>query len=257
MLFVDHIRDHDVADAAVEGGGLTEDVDTPKCADAFRDFAQDVVGAQSQGIVDVDQDRGASLQPVRGRRTQPGVEVARHQTVENDDLRRHVKAGLAGKEKDAALLFLPRPMRPPLPRLRGLRVVGAGGVIQKVVPVAARLTLTEFAQLGHQFEVVAALRILHDLLLMAPGRAAQQVDDAVRVAGDEIHRSLLDPLPVHQIFDRLPPATGRLDIADLAATQHAHAEILFLRLDAAQRGQQVAPDLDQSQGIVFRDTQAL
>ena len=145
VLFVDDIRDHDVADARAEGRGLTEDVDTPKCGDAFGHFAQDVVGAQSKGVVDVDQDRRAPLQPVRGRGTQSGVEVARHQPVEDDDLRRHVEASLAGKEKDAPLLFLPRPMSPALPRLGGLRVVGARGVVQKVVPVAARLALPEFA----------------------------------------------------------------------------------------------------------------
>ena len=68
---------------------------------------------------------------------------------------------------------------------------------------------------------------------MPRGGAAQQIDEAVGIAGDEIHRSLLEPLSVHQILDRLPPATGRLDVADLAATKHAHTEILFLGLDAA------------------------
>src|SRR5438552_3959200 len=62
---------------------------------------------------------------------------------------------------------------------------------------------------------------------------------------------------MHQGFDRPPPTSGRLDVADLATTQHADAEILFFGLDAAQRGKQVAPDLDQSQRIVFGDTHAL
>src|SRR5207248_5822718 len=92
---------------------------------------------------------------------------------------------------------------------------------------------------------------------MPPSRAAQQVYEAMRVAGNEIHRSLAEALALHQGFNRLPPATRCLDVADLATTQHADAEILFLGLDAAQRGEQVAPDLDQSQRIVFGDTHAL
>src|ERR1700737_5019965 len=67
----------------------------------------------------------------------------------------------------------------------------------------------------------------------------------------------MDPLPLYQGFDRMPPAAGRLDIADLASAQHADTEILLLGLDAAQRDVEVAPDLDQPQGIVLGDAEPL
>ena len=47
VLLVDDIRDHNVADAAVERRGLAKHVDTSKRADAFRHLPQNVVGPEA------------------------------------------------------------------------------------------------------------------------------------------------------------------------------------------------------------------
>src|SRR6202011_4085324 len=107
-------------------------------------------------------------------------------------------------EKDAALLFLGGAERPPPLRLGRLPVIGARRVIEEVVPVAARLALPELAQLGNEFEIVTPLDEADDFILMAPRRSAQQVNEAVGVARDEIDRAVTHPLALHQRFDRLP-----------------------------------------------------
>ena len=257
MFFVDDVGDHDVADAAVEGGRLAEHIDAAQCPDALRNLPQHVVGTQPERIVDIDQHGRAALQPIRRWTPQSRVEVRRDQPVENDHLRGDIEAGMARKEKDATLLFFSGTKRSALTRLSRLPVVGACRVIEEVVPVAARLTLPQLAQLGDKFQVVAALDVLHDFTLVPPCGSAQQVDETVRVARDEIDGPVVHALALHQRFDRLPPAAGRLDVPDLGATQHPHAEVLLLGLDAAKRLEQVAPDFHQAQRVVLRNAEML
>ena len=138
-----------------------------------------------------------------------------------------------------------------------MSVIGTGRVIEEVVPVAARLALAKFAQLGNELEVVAPFDVLDDLLLMTPGRSAQQVHQAVGVARDEIHGPVTHPLALHQRVDGLPPATGGFDVADLGAAQHPDAKVFFLRLDAAQGTEQITPDLHQPQRVILGDAQPL
>ena len=233
VFFVDDVRDHDVADAAVEGRRLAEHIDAAQRPDTLRHFAQHVVGAQPERVVDVDQDSRAALQSIRRRTSQPRIEVVGDQPVENDHLRRHVEAGLTRQEKDAALLFFRGAERPPPLRLRRLPVVGARRVIEEVVPVAARLTLAELAQLGDQLQVFAAFGELDDLVLVPARGSAQQVHEAMGVARDEVDGPVAHALALHQGFDRLPPAAGGLDVADLGATQHPDPEIFLLSLDSA------------------------
>src|SRR5207244_6049192 len=136
----------------------------------------------------------------------------RGQPVENDHLRGDVETGLARKEKDATLLFFSGTKRTALTRLGRLPVIGARRVIEEVIPVAARLTLPQLAQLGDQFQVVAPLDVLHDFALVPARGPAQQVDEAVRVARDEIDRPAAHALALHQPFGRLPPPTVRFAV---------------------------------------------
>src|SRR5207244_12400081 len=105
--------------------------------------------------------------------------------------------------------------------------------IEEVIPVAARLTLPQLAQLGDQFQVVAPLDVLHDFALVPARGPAQQVDEAVRVARDEIDRPVAHALALHQRLDRLPPAAGPFEVTDLGTAQHPDAEVLLLRMDPA------------------------
>ena len=123
MLFEDDVRDHDVADAAIQSGGLAEHVDAPERPHAHRDLAEDVVRAQAQRVVDIDQDRGATFQAIGRRIAESRVEIARDQPIQDDDLRGHVEARLAGKEEDATGLLFAGPLRPTLSGFGGLPIV--------------------------------------------------------------------------------------------------------------------------------------
>src|ERR1700716_2916236 len=144
----------------------------------------------------------------------------------------------------------PRPLfvgaeGPALRRVGRLPVIGASRIVEEVVPVAARLTLSKLAQLGDELQIVAPFDELHDLLLVPSCRSAQQVDEAVGVARDEVDGPVANALAFHQVLDRLPPATSRPDVADLRATEHADSEVFFLGLDSSERLEEVAPDFHQ------------
>ena len=257
MLFKDDVGDHDVADAAVQGGRLAEHVDAAQRPHTDRNLAENVVCAEAQRVVDIDQNRGAAFQAIGGRIAESRVEIARHQPIQNDDLRGNVKAGVARKEEDAAGLLFAGPLRPPLSGFGGLAIVRPGRVIEEVVPVATRLPLAELAQLRDQLEVIAALDVIDDFLLVPSRRATQQVDEAMGIARYEIDRTVANPLTLHQRLDRRPPPACRLDVADLRTAEHPNGEVFLVRLDAAQWTQQVGPNLDESDRVVLGDSKPL
>ena len=141
MLLVDDVRDHDVAYAPVQRRRLPQHIDTAQRPGADRHFAQDVVGAEAERIVDIDQYRGAALQPICRRISQAPIDVTGHQPVEDDHLRRDVEASLAGKEEDATLAFFSAALRPSLFSVGRLPVIRASRVIEEVIPVSSRLAL--------------------------------------------------------------------------------------------------------------------
>ena len=123
MLLVDDIRDHDVANRAVERGGLPEQVDAAKAADTDGDLAEDVVGAKAEWIVDVDDDRRAPGQAIPGRITEARVKVAGRQSIQDDDLGRDIQACLTRKKEDAALLLFAGSIGSPPARIGRLAIV--------------------------------------------------------------------------------------------------------------------------------------
>ena len=114
VFFVHDVGDHDVADAAIQRGRFPQHVDAPQCSHAHRDLAKHVIGSEPERVVDIDQDRGAALQPIGGRIPESRIEVPTDEAVEDDDLRGHVETGLAGEEEDATLLLLAGALGPSL-----------------------------------------------------------------------------------------------------------------------------------------------
>ena len=177
--------------------------------------------------------------------TEARVKIAGRQSIQDDDLGGDIQACLTRKKEDATLLLFAGSMGSSPARIGRLAIERARRVIEEVVPVASRLPLTQLSQLGDQLDVIAALDELDDLVLVTPGRAAQQVDEAVGVARDEIDRPVGGAFALDESLDRSPPASRRFDVADRRATEHPHGEVLFFGLDPSQRRKQVAPDLDQ------------
>jgi hypothetical protein len=99
VLVVDHLRDHDVADAAVERRGLAHDVDAAQLLDAQRDRCQVMVRRHAERVVDVD-DHGTALgEAFDARHVDARIEVLGPQQRELDDL--GVDVDLAGRRDRA------------------------------------------------------------------------------------------------------------------------------------------------------------
>src|SRR2546430_16570199 len=105
---------------------------------------------------------------------------------------------VSGKKKVPPLFFIGGSSGRAWPRLGRLAVIGARRVVEEVVPIAARLTLPQLAQLGDQFQVVAPFDVLDDFALVPPRGSAHQVHEAVCVARDEINWAVAHALALHQ-----------------------------------------------------------
>src|SRR3954447_26144120 len=66
----------------------------------------------------------------------------------------------------------------------------AGGKVQKVLPVSRHNALLKLAALVGQVWVLSAQRKLGQLILSVEQATRHQIEQAVRVAGHKVHRSL-------------------------------------------------------------------
>ena len=57
MFIQDNIRDHHIADAAIERCSLTQDVNAPNMRHVLHNFAEHAISGHAQWIIDVEDDR--------------------------------------------------------------------------------------------------------------------------------------------------------------------------------------------------------
>ena len=80
-----------------------------------------------------------------------------------------------------------------------------------------------------------------------------EVDDRVRVGGDEVDRPLLEPLLLERAPHRPPPAARHARVADGAAAEHPHAQVEPALGDVAQaRAEARAPRVAQARPVLLR-----
>src|SRR5262249_42043648 len=106
LLVKDDVGDHNIADAAVEGGGFAEDVDALDLGVILQHLAQHAVGGHAEGIVDVDDDAAALGDALDARDADARVEVLRVKLGEVEDLNVKLEAIARADVPDAALLLL-------------------------------------------------------------------------------------------------------------------------------------------------------
>ena len=126
MLVEDDIGEHDIADAAVERGGLAEDVDAADLLGRHRDLGHEMIGGQAERVVDVDDDRVGCREgrSFRSHMAERGSIERDVELAEVDDLDADIdRAG--GDRCDRRRVLLPRGTRASR-SLSGLRRNRAG-----------------------------------------------------------------------------------------------------------------------------------
>ena len=129
----------------------------------------------------------------------------------------------------------------------------ARGEVEEVLPRALGLAGAEALELGQEVGVLRALDPLDDLLLALARGAGEQVDDRVRVGGDEVDRAVVEALVGEGRAHRPPPAAGHARVADGAAAEHPHAQVEPALADVAHPlGEALAPGAAQARPVLLR-----
>ena len=117
--------------------------------------------------------------------------------------------------------------------------VGAGvedlacAVVQPVLPRRAAVTGLELAAFGVEIAIAPADPV-DDLAFDPAGNSGQDVDQAVRVGGDEIDGGVASVEVVHRGRDWHPPAAGVACVAEVAATDLAEHDAAFVPPDPGE-----------------------
>src|SRR3712207_1628082 len=99
---------------------------------------------------------------------------------------------------------------------------------------------------------------VRDLLLAGPRRAREEVRDRVRIGGDEVQRALRELLLEQRLAHGPPPAPRHPRVADGAAAQHPHPQVLpALRHVGEALGEALAPRLPHAPPVLLRAAQRL
>ena len=125
--------------------------------------------------------------------------------------------------------------------------------VEEVLPRALGLAAAEAVELGLEVGVVGAVDPLGDLPLALARGAGEQVDDRVRVGGDEVERAVLEALLGERRAHRPPPAARHARVADGAAAEHPHAQVQPALVDVAHPlGEALAPGAAQPRPVLLR-----
>ncbi len=149
MLVEHHIRDHHIADAAVERRRLAKYVDALHLHQIFQHLAQHPIGCHPQRIVDVDDDAAAIHHPLAAGDADARVEVVAAHLGQIDHLHVDLQTVLRAEVPDTALLLLHR-LAAGKPLARGGALILARHVIEVVLPVTLRAILLQLLELLRQ-----------------------------------------------------------------------------------------------------------
>ena len=108
MLVIDDVGNHHVADAAVEGSGLAQNIYAQRSSDGRADLAKHMICSHAQGIVDIEKDGVALTQQIPfgvAHGPQAWVDVCTVDAVEFDDLRLDVQTVRIADTRNASLAF--------------------------------------------------------------------------------------------------------------------------------------------------------
>ncbi len=232
---VHDLRDHDVADAAVEGGGLAHDVDPEDLVDAAGDRGEVVIGRHAQRVVDVDHQRLALAQLLDAGHADPLVEQLRHQPRQLDDLGVDVDAAGAGDRVEATV------------GVAGADLVDAGLAGGGLVDVRAQRVVEDVGRGavvagGHRAVVVrrqalgvGPMHHVDDRVAMGGRVAAAQVGQRVAVRRDEVDRTLVATAHVAGSIARHQRLRRALVLAERAVEQ-PERQVALVALDVDERG---------------------
>ena len=226
VLVVNDVGNQHIADAPVERGCLADDVQAPQIARARSDAREQVIGGKTQGIVNVEDDGPAAPQTLQRQIVQPQIHGSGIQLRELDHLRLEVEGLAAGDAGDAVGGFVSGALlRQRRPFWRG--EVLFEHVVEEVGPIAGHHPLTDAQRLGLQLHVAAVGDVIHELLLVALGKAGEHIRQAVRIAGDEV--DILIVQIQRRVVDHMPPPTlGRAAIIHIRAGEQLHRQPLAL-----------------------------
>src|SRR5487761_1614229 len=136
------------------------------------------------------------------------------QLCQAEDLRVDFQAMSRVDAPDTALLLLTGATALGLFTLRRVYPL-ACYVVEEVLPVAGDNALLELAALFGKVGIFVAQSKLHQLVLVMQGETGREVDQAMRVAGDEVHWSVLQTQRIKEFLDWLPPLARRSHIANV------------------------------------------
>ena len=242
MLIVDDVGDEDIADAGVERRRLADDVGPQQLPHVDGEPRQQVVGGETEGVIDVEDDRLAAGQGLQRQVAQPGVYRLAAQPFQLDELHLQIEGVLAGDAGDAVFGL---PLRPRLqqiaPRLR-LEIL-LQHVVEEVVAVAGRIAALDAAVLLLELRRGLVLQVVQQPILVRLGEAAEHIDQAVGVAGDEVERAFPQVEGGH-LVDAVPPSLGGASVVDVGACEERNAHPLALPGHLQEEGRQpLLPDV--------------
>ena len=130
--------------------------------------------------------------------------------------------------------------------------VQARAVVEEVLPRALGAALAEALQLPAQVLGAVGVDVGHDLGLPRPRGLREEVHERVRVGGDEVQRAVGEALLVHGGADRAHPAPGDPRVADLAAAEHADAQVQAAVVDLVEEvAQRAVPCVAHADPVVL------
>src|SRR5205807_191965 len=217
VLVVDGVGDHHVADLGVKGRRLAQDVDARDPRAVLCDLAKDVVRGQTERIVDVDNAGFRCAQLALVHRADPWIDRCRVKLRDLEHLRGRVDAGTARRYVADAVGGLHLGAPAAQAAALGVEVEELPcPVVEQVVSRGAAVAGLELAPLIIKLRVVSTYEV-ENVILELPRHAGQDVDQAVRVRGDEIDRRFANAHLLHRRCDRLPPPAGIARVAEVAA----------------------------------------
>ena len=255
VFIVHHVGDHHIADAPVEGGCLAEDVHAAHFAHMVGDLAEDIVRRHPQGVIDVEDQSLAVPQEVQPVPAQAAVHPFGADFGEVDDLGIHIEVVFAVHAGDAASPLVRLTDLPEAAPIGGLHVL-LQQVVEKILLAGGYLAALDVAPLVLQINVLAFFQVADERVAVFQGEAGEQVDDAVRVAGDEVNGTLAQGGAGG--FDVIPPGVGCPAVLAERSVEQADAEARRTLLETRHVGCEIRPpDALQAFQVIQRDADGL
>src|SRR5581483_2826247 len=144
MFIHDNVRDHHVANAAVERGRLAKNVDAANLSLIFHNLAHHAVCRHTQRIIDVQHNGLALSQQIYIRHATARIDLYLVQFSQLENLGIDLQAVTRPYAPDAALLLLAGTIDQEIAALRGMAPF-ASDKVEEVLPIARHQSLLELA----------------------------------------------------------------------------------------------------------------